>query len=29
MTDMELGIFLAAAVPGLSLPAAIAWWKGH
>jgi hypothetical protein len=29
MTDMELWIFLAVAVPCLSLPAAIAWWKGR
>lgn len=28
MTDMELFVFLAVAIPGLSLPAAIAWWKG-
>ena len=29
MTDTELWIFLAVAVPGLFLPAAIAWWKGR
>ncbi|MCJ2068493.1 hypothetical protein MKK75_06685 [Methylobacterium sp. J-030] len=29
LSDLQVWIFLAAAVPGLFLPVIIAWWKGR
>ena len=29
LSDLEFWAFLAAAIPGLSLPVIIVWWKGR
>ena len=29
LSDLQFWAFLAATIPGLFLPVAIVWWKGH